>query len=174
MIVCRDCGQEKPAYRPKQNQCTDCYSAYMKEYNRKNRDRLLPQKRAYHHERRKDPDWVAGQQKRGREYWNTLRHEVIMAYGGYVCACCGEKEPKFLTIDHIFNDGAQHRREIGKSDGNGKGMGTRTWKWCKDHNFPAGFQVLCMNCNFGKARNKGVCPHNLARKPRETGEAQTG
>jgi hypothetical protein len=25
--------------------------------------------------------------------------------------------------------------------------------------FPAGFQVLCFNCNQGRRLNHGVCPH---------------
>jgi hypothetical protein len=29
------------------------------------------------------------------------RDEAFNAYGGYVCACCGETEPMFLTIDHV-------------------------------------------------------------------------
>ena len=32
--------------------------------------------------------------------------------------------------------------------------------WLKNNNFPEGFQVLCFNCNCGKARNKGICPHS--------------
>jgi hypothetical protein len=27
------------------------------------------------------------------------------------------------------------------------------------HRFPAGFQVLCLNCNHGRFRNGGICPH---------------
>jgi len=26
---------------------------------------------------------------------------------------------------------------------------------------PAGFQVLCFNCNIGKQLNDGTCPHQL-------------
>jgi hypothetical protein len=29
---------------------------------------------------------------------------------------------------------------------------------CKN-GFPKGFQTLCMNCNWGKYRNGGQCPH---------------
>src|SRR5689334_23309544 len=36
-----------------------------------------------------------------------LRAEVIAAYGGK-CACCGETEQKFLTIDHEEGTGAEH------------------------------------------------------------------
>ena len=136
----------------------------MREYNRKNRDKVTAAKRKAHREKRKNPDWVEKQRKRGREYWHQLRHEAIMAYGGYECACCGETEPLFLSIDHVNNDGAEHRRQLGKFDGNGKGAGSQTMKWLKDNGYPEGFQVLCMNCNHGKARNNGICPHKSIRK----------
>lgn len=79
------------------------------------------------------------------------------AYGGYICACCGEREPKFLTLDHVNNDGAEHRRLIGSGSKNVGGK--KTYAWLIANGFPLGFQVLCMNCNWGKARNGGVCPH---------------
>ena len=44
--------------------------------------------------------------------YSELKNEVFQAYGGYQCACCGETEPMFLTIDHVGNDGADHRRVI--------------------------------------------------------------
>ena len=111
--------------------------------------------------RRLDQEFVESEKKRGREYWRKLRHEVIMAYGGYKCNCCGETEPLFLVIDHVNNDGAEHRRSISnrKDCGNGKGASADTWRWLKNNDYPDGFQVLCMNCNFGKSRNKGICPH---------------
>lgn len=85
-----------------------------------------------------------------------MKHATFAAYGGYVCACCGETERLFLTIDHVFNDGAAWRRDNFR---NSKAAGRRTYHWLVKHNFPAGFQVLCMNCNFGKRMNHGTCPH---------------
>jgi len=32
------------------------------------------------------------------------------------------------------------------------------YSWLKKNNFPKGFQVLCMNCNFAKGK-LGKCPH---------------
>jgi hypothetical protein len=61
-------------------------------------------------------------------------------------------EPKFLSLDHIENNGSVHRKEI-------KNRGSGIFKWLRDNDYPAGFQVLCMNCNHGKAQNGGVCPH---------------
>src|SRR5260221_365180 len=30
-------------------------------------------------------------------HYYRMQHQAMMAYGGYVCACCGETEPMFLT-----------------------------------------------------------------------------
>lgn len=92
----------------------------------------------------------------GRRNDKRLKDKCYNAYGGYKCACCGETEPAFLTIDHINNDGAAHRREV---VGLGRGGGKKIYSWLIANNFPSGFQILCMNCNWGKARNNGVCPH---------------
>ncbi len=73
---------------------------------------------------------------------------------GRECACCGETEPLFLTLDHVENNGADHRREIGK-DGNA------LTRWLIANDFPDGFQTLCRNCNWGKFANGGTCPHQV-------------
>lgn len=86
------------------------------------------------------------------DHYYRLQDQAIMAYGGYVCACCGETEPLFLTIDHVSNNGKEHRKTFRNS---GDGL----YKWLRKNAYPPGFQVLCMNCNHGKHRNKGVCPH---------------
>jgi ABC-type uncharacterized transport system substrate-binding protein len=36
---------------------------------------------------------------------------------------------------------------------------TGFYKWLARNGYPSGFQILCMNCNHGKSRNGGVCPH---------------
>jgi len=59
----------------------------------------------------------------------------------------------FLSIDHINNDGHKHRRE------NNIRTGEQMYRWLAKNNFPPGFQVLCMNCQWGKRNNNGVCPH---------------
>ena len=90
-----------------------------------------------------------------KEYWYRLRMQTFEAYGGQVCACCGEEGYNFLTIDHINGDGAQHRRDMGTP----RVSGASLYRWLRDNNYPGGFQVLCWNCNCGKARNNNVCPH---------------
>lgn len=80
------------------------------------------------------------------------RHEVLQAYGGR-CACCGETTEVFLTIDHIFNDGAVERKA--------GGSGTSFYASLKKRKFPPGYQVLCRNCNWAK-HVLGTCPHHGA------------
>ena len=84
-----------------------------------------------------------------------IKDAVFAAYGGYKCACCGETEKAFLTLDHLNNDGNQHRKQVA---GRTSGAGVWTYRWAMKNGFPPVFQVLCMNCNWGK-RQTGVCPH---------------
>lgn len=77
------------------------------------------------------------------------KDRVFAAYGGYCCRCCGETRREFLQIDHVNNDGYQHRKRIGKAS---------LYNWLIKNNFPPGFQVLCSSCNFAKG-HFGECPH---------------
>lgn len=96
-----------------------------------------------------------GRVRQTRESNRRLKIETLKAYGGVVCRCCGENEVKFLSIDHVFNDGASDRRKM-------KGKGTEFYRWLRQAGFPNKdrLQVLCMNCNFGKTQNGGDCPHD--------------
>lgn len=83
-------------------------------------------------------------------YEQRLKREVIARYGGK-CECCGESEMAFLTIDHVFNNGAQHRKEMGSA---------RVYNYLKRNGYPReGYRVLCFNCNCGRRINGGKCPH---------------
>jgi hypothetical protein len=91
-----------------------------------------------------------------RELRKQLRDETFTAYGGYVCACCGETNPGFLSLDHIDNNGNAHRRAIKRKSGVGFQY------WLKKNGFPPGIQILCYNCNLGRAfAGGGICPHKL-------------
>lgn len=87
--------------------------------------------------------------------YQTLKVEVFKAYGGAICACCGEKELKFLCIDHINNDRPEQCKEMGWKNPSAD----RLYSWLKRNKFPKGYQVLCWNCNRGKWANGGICPH---------------
>jgi hypothetical protein len=121
------------------------YLAYMRDYHKGiRRPRVLEGDRTA-----PDIEYVEQQREYMRQKFRDVADEVIAHYGGK-CACCGETERLFLSIDHINNDGAKHRREVPASS---------LYRWLKKNGYPEGFQVLCMNCNCGKARNGGVCPH---------------
>lgn len=149
--------------------CPPCKAArqkawYEKYCEKRGGKEVVNAKRAERYVMAKGDDvFMDAERKRGREFWQRERHAAIMAYGGYVCACCGETEPLFLQIDHINNDGANHRRSLGYG-GNGKGAHSAMLMWMRRNDYPEGFQVLCANCNHGKSRNGGVCPH-CNRKP---------
>lgn len=97
--------------------------------------------------------WQEKNPKYNADYARKMWVEALDHYGGRQCTCCGETEICFLTIDHIQRDGAEHRRQTG-----GK-SGKNLAHWLKKNNWPDGFQILCFNCNCGRERNDGICPH---------------
>lgn len=112
--------------------------AYHREWTAKNCDRLR-----------------AKQNAKWRKECATLKAAIVGAYGG-CCACCGEKNSGFLTIDHINNDGYLDRPASGNSRG-----GHKLWRRLRREGFPKeNFRLLCWNCNSGRAYTKDkICPH---------------
>jgi|SRR5690242_2029411 len=146
---CRDCGEWKPytEYYSKRN---STYQSYCKPCFR------LRNKKQY-----KDSNGGYAQKQRDRNA--RIKKQVYDAYGNK-CACCGEANLLFLTIDHVNNDGADHRRQIspnarGNDPNSTGGIGMQLYYEIIREGFPDRFQILCYNCNCGKARNGGVCPH---------------
>lgn len=83
----------------------------------------------------------------------SIRQEIFAAYGGPKCTCCGTENVEFLTLEHVDNDGAAHRREL-RCD-----KGYRFYKKLKQLGFPQTRRmvVMCFNCNI--SRNCfGYCP----------------
>jgi hypothetical protein len=86
-----------------------------------------------------------------------LRKKVLDHYGNR-CACpgCECDDVRFLTIDHVNNDGAEHRKKLG---GGRRGCNTLSMlRWIIKNNYPDTIQPLCMNCNSAKEWY-GICPH---------------
>lgn len=98
-----------------------------------------------------------GVARRVRRFLTKWKAAAFAAYGGK-CACCGETEPTFLTLDHVNNDGADWRRMVFRQTGN-FGAGLPTYRWCALNGYPPIFQILCWNCQHGKRYNGGICPH---------------
>jgi len=126
----------------------------MRRYYR-NRERLIQVAQEYsktHREVRR---------KSAKKSQQKVRLKVIEHYsqGKMCCACCDESIIRFLTIDHIDNDGYKYKFK-GEAHSS-----HRLWYFLIKHNFPDGYQVLCFNCNLGKSGNKGTCPHeNLVKQ----------
>lgn len=84
-------------------------------------------------------------------YRERTRTEAIAAYGGQ-CFCCGERHPRFLTFDHVNGGGNAHRRE--------EPYANQLAAYLKSKGYPRDeYQLLCFNCNLGREKNGGVCPH---------------
>ena len=75
---------------------------------------------------------------------SEIRLEVFTYYGGGNCACikCGFSDIRALSIDHIGGrDSQPHARAI---------AGENIYRWLRNQDFPAGYQTLCMNCQYIK------------------------
>ncbi len=82
-----------------------------------------------------------------------LRRDVLLYYtnGLMKCNCCGESNEAFLTLDHIEGGGRQHKLQMGSTQA--------IYRELRKNDYPEGYQILCYNCNCGRAHNQGVCPH---------------
>lgn len=85
----------------------------------------------------------------GRAYRYKLRLDTLNALGR-TCACCGETNPNFLTLDHVKNDGSRHRESFTCQ----QAMADARRQGYPVHNY----QLLCFNCNMAREAY-GECPH---------------
>lgn len=90
--------------------------------------------------------------KKNVERKRRKKYKVLSHYsnGKLQCKCCEESIYEFLTIDHEKGGGRKHKLAVGDVYGD-----------LIRNNFPKGYRVLCMNCNFGREYNNGVCPHKV-------------
>lgn len=66
---------------------------------------------------------------------------------------CGEEDTDALVLDHVEDDGADHRRELGNQ---------RVYEQLKRDGFPPIVQVLCANDNMRKERERlGIARHQI-------------
>ena len=121
-----------------QGYCSECHRKKSLEWNKKNPERHK-----------------VNVTKSSKKLTVEAKIKVIEYYSGGTgkCACCPEKYIEFLTIDHINGNGNQHRREIKAA-----GQYLKFYGWLIRNNFPEGYRVLCMNCNFARGKY-GYCPH---------------
>lgn len=154
--ICTKCYISKPLsqyHKSKANPngvvryCKTCVSALHKVYRKEHLALYRERSLIYNKNNREK---LAERQRKNNRF---LRAEAFFAYSPTKepsCACCGMTGYDFLSLDHINNDGAAHRRTNPES----KALA----RWARKNNYPPVIQVLCMNCNFAKGKY-GFCPH---------------
>ena len=145
-----ECGHSDRPHKAR-GMCDSCYARqHYQELTEEKKEIVRAKVRAHGKKA-----YVKFQRKIRQRYLDrfTETKKIILARYGECCQCCGEAEFHFLTLDHIYSDGAQQRRAIGHK------TGYNLYRWLINHGLPDGYQTLCYNCNCGRARNGGVCPH---------------
>lgn len=81
--------------------------------------------------------------------YHREQKKIVLDHYGAKCNCpnCDVIEFEFLTVDHMDNDGAKHRKEI-----------SSIFTWIIKNKFPSNIQILCWNCNCAK-QYFGGCNH---------------
>lgn len=150
MKLCRDCEVEmtvENTYKSGGSYCKPCARARSSRNWREKSEEKLAKRNAT----RRDT-------KEHKIRWAKDKMACLEHYSGGTPHCngCGIENVEVLTIDHIHEDGAAHRKEIGQS----------VQRWLIANKFPEGFQVLCWNCNHAK--------HRYGAIPRYTHRSLTG
>lgn len=87
------------------------------------------------------------------EWRAKLKLEILQHYSPNDKLCCSWEncsvtDIDMLTLDHVNDDGAEHRRQLGDKGGTG------TYLAIKQAGFPQGFQTLCWNHQWKKRLGK--------------------
>lgn len=96
----------------------------------------------------KDHNQMMSELKRREEYFRKkLRVLDLVSRGKNCCNHCGKMDIELLTIDHVNNDGKEHRKKL-------KELKTDLYSylddWIPNNVNITNFQVLCYNCNIAK------------------------
>lgn len=126
-----------------QHQNPDKRKNYNEAYYNKNQDRLKRTEAIRNY-------MALGKRRKQKE---QLKIKVLTYYGNGKLACiiCGEGRLACLSIHHIDNNGAEHRKDI---------KGKDICAWLVQNNYPLGYQTLCMNdqwikrAEYGKTHRK--------------------
>ncbi len=166
--VCTCCGAEKPLAefspsgkggRYRQSWCKECFRAHAVKKHWENPEESRKKIRESHarngealkvYEKEHAIEHRVRNNRYMKKYRQKMREAILRAYG-HRCACCGETEEAFLTLEHVNGDGASHRKLRGTN---------RVYADVVAEGFPDKYTLLCWNCNCAK-RFGGKCPHEF-------------
>jgi len=131
--------------------------------------RARPETKAKMKEYASRPEVKAKNNKSAKEKKDIVKMEVYLHYSKIhsnsdipCCRCCGlNSHIEFLSLDHIAGRKQMDSEpEFVKKGYTSKFKIHQLLPWIKRNNFPIGFQILCLNCNFAKGHSKdNKCPH---------------
>lgn len=128
-----------------QSWCNECRRTYKAGWRADNPDKTRQHRRTYESKNR------AKIRVYQRTYMDRLRDEVFAAYGN-ACACCGEDQREFLTLDHV---GGREGAHVGATT-------LSVYLMVRKEGFPREpYRLLCWNCNMAHGLY-GYCPHEGA------------
>ena len=175
---------------------------YQKEYRKKNAEKIKTNAREYHKNNAEKANtakrswwaanreavnataraWKAANREKVEEYnkrycakTRQLRQDIFRHLGGK-CVRCGFSDQRALQIDHVKDNGAQHRREY-------PAEATR-YKNILENIDSGEYQLLCANCNWikqyerdeenGREKLEGICASRVEiRTNRKGGKENT-
>lgn len=156
---CSRCGETKPLddfYHHSRSKdghfswCKECHNKAGTDWRKKNHARAAS---TAHKRYLRLRDEIS---RYNRDSNQRLKISLVAHYSNNTnrCACCGEPDIRFLTIDHINGNGNKHRKSSGCR------TGSIFYRWLIKAGMPDGYQVLCYNCNNARAWY-GTCPHQV-------------
>lgn len=134
------------------------HAAEIKEYQHRYRERYSEKLNARHREYQANPPERQRQKVRAyhRSRYQALRAAFLQALGGR-CYCCGLDDIRFLTIDHVENDGTKERKPNGKQTNSYTALRRM---YVNFQSCPSRYRAACYNCNCARHLTEDkVCPH---------------
>lgn len=156
--VCSKCFVDKPLdafHRSariadgRQRWCKDCSSSHSRLRFITNQHRINERKRQY---RAANRHWINPYHHAKQKVQRLWMHGWIIAILGGKCVKCGTEHK--LCIDHIDENGREHRSECGWKNGRNGGP-TQRIRYYRDvlESGCDGLQVLCGSCNTRKSND---------------------